>query len=311
VVAVVGPVMTWRTFMRLELAGSAQSAVDLSALFSRSGDRARVARTESPVWVLIKKEFRLQHATFVVSGLYVVVWLMTVADRAFGLHALTDSPMFVATFVNVVLVPLLCGAVASASERQFNVADWQMLLPMASWRQWTVKAGVALGMTYALAVALPILLASIGSETGWRNGMEPLTVMMICAAALYVSSLNTNPLRALLLTVPAIVIVAVYAVFLQKAIGVPMQPVLRSLARALPFVEVTRADFMWWIREGTQWLAGGFSVLLLAFGHANHRTPDRSWRRLARQVVWLSAYAVAAACFIGFLGWRYSEGAGR
>jgi hypothetical protein len=254
----------------------------------------------------VKKELRLQQGTLAVSGLYLIVWLVMVADRLLGLQALTNSPMFVATFVNTALVPLFCGAVASASERQFGVAAWQTLMPIASWQQWAIKAGVAVGMALALAIGLPMLLASIATETGWRDGMEPMTVAMLCIVTLYVSTLSSTPLRALLLTVPAIAVAFVTAVALIQVVGKPFRPVLRGLSELLPFVEITRADFTWWMRYGVSWLAGGFLLLLLVFGHANHRTVD--WKRgpLLRQYAWLSAFAAVAYFFISLLGYLHA-----
>jgi hypothetical protein len=305
-VAVLGLVMTWRTFVRLEVVGSGATDTDLSTWFSGSQKHAS-ARTQDAIWLMVKKELRLHQGAVVVAGLYVAVWLAVVVDRFFELKVLPNSPMFVATFVNSLFVPLLCGAVASASERQFGVSDWQTLLPIAAWKQWVIKAGVALGMTFALAVMLPALLSLVRDETGWRDGLAPTTVLMLCAAALYVSTLSSNSLRALLATVPATAAAIVTAVVLWWLIGDIAEAPVRWLAQALP-IEMTQATFSWWMRRGIVWLAAGSMVVLLAFAHANHRTADRGSRRLATQFAWLMSYAMASVLVLAVISWLHMKG---
>lgn len=297
-VGAVGAVMTCRTFLRLEAAGEPQADVDLSAWFGRSTAQSRPGRAHSPWSLLIMKELRLQQVTFVVSGIYAAVWLAVVVGRQFAADTFVDSPLFVATFLNTALVPLLAGAIASADERRMGTADWHTLLPIAAWEQWAIKAGVALGTAFALAVVLPTLLASIATEPGWRDGMEPTTVVMLCVGALYISSLSSNALRALLMTGPAIAAAVIVGLMALWPVVEAVQPAVRWLAQALPIVEIDRGAYTWWMRNGFQWVTAGLAALLLRFAYTNHRTADRSLGRAARQFGWLSAYGVAAALFV-------------
>jgi len=303
----VGAVMTWRTFLRLEATGGSQADVDLSAWFGRSTAAAQARRTQHRVWLLIKKELRLQQATFAVSGIYVAVCLVVIMGRRFAPGAFSESPLYIATFMNTALIPMMTGAIASAEERRLGTADWHNLLPLAAWKQWTIKAGMALAIVFVLGVVLPELLTAIAREPGMRQGMEPATVMTICVVALYVSSLSTNAMRALLLTAPAIAaagtaVVLLRFVLLSPQVGLAL-PAIRWAADALlPVVKVTRVDHYWWMRSGTGWMIVGFTLLLLWFAHLNHRTVDRSRGRLARQVGWLAAYVVAAWLQLGLVG---------
>ena len=63
------------------------------------------------------------------------------------------------------VLALLIGSIASAEERQLGTQEWQQLLPMASWKQWALKVGTAIGLSLLLGVALPavILLKTTGA----------------------------------------------------------------------------------------------------------------------------------------------------
>ena len=51
------------------------------------------------------------------------------------------------------LIALLVGSLACAEERQMGTLDCQVLLPMATWQQWSVKVAVVLGLSMVLASA--------------------------------------------------------------------------------------------------------------------------------------------------------------
>lgn len=300
----IGAVMTWRTFLRLEAAGERQVNVDLSAWFSPAVQGGQASRAQNPVWLLVKKEVRLQQATFVVSGLYVAVCLAVVAIRRFVPDAFEgSSPLFVATIVNSGLVSLMAGAFASAEERRLGAAEWTALLPFAAWRQWLIKASVVVGLTFLLVVVPPTVLDALGTELGLRDGMEPETVVLLSIVALYISSSSTNGVRALLIAVPAIAVAALLLLEVLYPIARAALAAMNWFVRSLPIVEVDPLAHSWWLRHGAWWMTAGFALLLLWFGYLNHRTSDHSVSRLARQFGWLSAY-VTAAIFILLLGSR-------
>ena len=49
------------------------------------------------------------------------------------------------------LLAVLIGSLASAEERQNGTLEWQLLLPMAAWKQWAVKVGTVLVLTALLS----------------------------------------------------------------------------------------------------------------------------------------------------------------
>ncbi len=301
--AVAGATMTWRTFMGLEVAGESRSNVDFTDWFSRSQGNLAPSRTQNRLWLLVKKELRLQQPTFMVAALYVAAWLIVVVGRRFSRGVLSYSQVYVITFLNMALVPLAAGALPSAEERRLGATDWHTLLPFAAWKQWAIKAGVAVGVAFALGVMLPRFLATMSTTpSGYRDGIEPLTAVMMCLGALYVSTLNTNGLRALLATGPVLALCFATAIFLDYYLVSPrygvVLPLVRGLAKALPVVDVDGGAYLWWARHGPEWFAAGLGALLLWFGNANHKTSDRSRGRLARQFGWIFTYLIAA--LLGF-----------
>ena len=116
------------------------------------------ASTRRPAtWLLVKKELRLQQLTFAVSGLYVVGWVGVLAFGSFA-PASRATLLFMLTVFHSGAIPLLAGSLASAEERKLGTLEWQLLLPMARWKQWVTKAAVALGIALTLTLGLPALL---------------------------------------------------------------------------------------------------------------------------------------------------------
>jgi len=308
----VGAVMTWRAFMKLEVTGGSQAELDFSiAWLGRSTADAERAHAVHPLWALVKKELRLQQVTFVVSGGYVAVWLAILVGRRLAPEVFSESALFVTAGIHVGLVPVMIGALASAEERRFGTADWQTLLPFAAWKQWIIKAGIVVALALTLAWVLPALLEMIAAEPGVRDRSFPaIAVLLLCAAALYVSSLSTSGVRAFLASFPVIA----GAMLLAGVATVPLvarapRAAVRWLAQALqPVLQATlgpidqKSEFwgrmyirMYDTFEGA-WV--GFALLLVVFAFTNHRSVDRSRRRVVRQVMWLGVYAVGAVFFL-------------
>jgi hypothetical protein len=308
--AAIGAVMTWRTFLRLESTGSHQAEIDLSAWLPRANGAVSHAKADRPrgqVLVFIRRELRMQQATFIVAGLYVTTCLLTILGRQFSGGVNTDATLFVATFMNSGLVAFLSGAVVSAEERRLGTADWHNLLPMAAWKQWAMKVAVAVGLTYVLAALVPEFIARLADVPGIRDGMEPLTVIVLCVVALYVSTLSTSGLRALLLTGPVLFILGALLVVVQFAREVPESvpgaSVTGWMASMVPVTSIELGGKVWgWLRSVQEGMAAGFVVLLLWFGHTNHRTADRSPGRVAKQFAWLVAFTWFAALLTAFAG---------
>ncbi len=254
-------VLGWRTFMRLEAIEGPAAAVGWPA--AAAGPAA--ARRRHPMWLLVKKELGLQQLTFAVSGVYLVSWA-TVMFQA-RLDWLRDDLFGAMTFVYSGLLALLIGSLASAEERHLNTSQWQLLLPVASWKQWLVKAGTAFGLAMLLAVALPALVIYLADGHVAINEWYACAILLLTAVSLYVSSLSTSGVKALFLSVP----VSLFVVF----------PAIALLSR-LGWVELTPPRL------------GLFAVtiaVLLYFALVNHRSAERGVWRICVQVFWI------AGCF--------------
>lgn len=206
--SLLGAVAGWRTFMRLEAAEAHDAPLTWPRwLRSRMAmDETGVAappRRSHPLWLLAKKELRLQQISIAVAAINVVVWL-----AAWSIVSESEAADGVLAVVGVMygaMLAVLIGAVASASERQMGTHEWQQLLPVAAWRQWLVKTAVVLGLSLALSFVLPVLLA--------RGNLDfiPLyagAVVVLTIGGLFVSSLCQSGLQAMTLSAPALLVAA-------------------------------------------------------------------------------------------------------
>ena len=95
--------------------------------------------------------------------------------------------------------------VGQREERHLGTAQWQLLLPMASWKQWVVKAATALGLAMLPGSAVLALLMGFVQRGHVQIGAEfPACAMtlLLTTVSLYVSSLSTSGVKALFLSVP-------------------------------------------------------------------------------------------------------------
>ena len=218
----------------------------------------------------MKKELGLQQLAFAVAGIYLLGWMFTPVLRRTDLRY--DNLFGAMTFVSSGLLAVLIGSLASAEERHLSTAPWQLLLPMASWKQWIMKAGTALGLAMLLAVALPGLLILLSGGPVRIGAGYACVILLLTAVSLYVSSLSTSGLRALLLSVPVSLFVVV--------------PVM-ALAPRLGWIESTLPGM------------GLFAValaLVLYFALVNHRSAERGAWRICVQVFCIaSCFAFCAA----------------
>ena len=156
---------------------------------------------------------------------------------------------------------------------------------MASWQQWVVKATTAIFLAVLLGIAWPTLLAYLhrSSDDIRPNGWYAGAVMALTAFSLYVSSLSSRGVTALLLSIPGIWLV------------VTLLGVLAA--------QIDRALYMWSGRPigaatGSAaylalWLAAGFFALVLYFAMLNHRSSERGFARAWPQAIWMFGYLLA------------------
>ncbi len=288
VLCAIGAVMSWRMFMRLE-------AIDGRGPDVRLPQWLRVRFTASEIvsvtkqhriWLLVRKEIHLQQMAPVVAGLYLVGWLTLVRPRV---HDVDDAFNVLTVFYGAML-SMLIGSLASADERQLGTLEWQLLLPVAAWKQWAVKVGTVLALALLLAFGVPAMLAFANPALDMGRFVRPepaAAVAVLTIGSLYVSSLNTSGLRALLVSLPAIVVAVLFLEFLFEYPGAAVFAIISrqfSGVAAPVAIRTTQLRLMGWLRL---LLSVGFLVMVLRLALTNHQSADRTAARVWTQVIWM------------------------
>ena len=283
-VVVLSALLMWRLFMRLEAIEGRGLELHLPAWLFKPRVHLAAARSARSVWQqMLGKELHLQQLTFVVSGLYVAAWLAVVLVGESLFPTRRAGYMTLATLLHAGAIPLLAGSLASAEERQLGTLGWQVLLPIAAWRQWAVKAAVVLVLSLGLAMGVPaILYALFASGPGpVRLGWPPAAaIAAVATLSLYASSLSTNGVRALLASASAIggvMLVAHITMWPAMPSWMPLAWDLPNAAWAVLYA-ASAAVFAW----------------LLWLGMKNHGSAERGAKRVLKQVAALGAVAVVA-----------------
>jgi hypothetical protein len=217
-------------------------------------------------WQLCKKELMLQRLS-VVLGLFSLGLNFFLDRKSVGLWNIL-YPSFIA---------LLIGATASAEERQFGTWQWQLLLPSARSIQWVVKVVTVLLLCVLFSAVLPLeILRRFGRAQDIPPGA--LGFMMVNAlclglTGLYISSLCSNSLKAMLLAIaPGVIVIAteikVASWIIFAASELPFDDIKGRLARLVVLTVVA-------------WF------LLLRFAKENHFSEIRGRGRLLQQLVYL------------------------
>ena len=230
VTAAVGALAGWRAFMRLEAIDGPDTHLAWPRWLrsSMTLDQARhiaEARRYHPMWLLVKKEFRVQHMAMLVAGINVMIWLATYA--VVGPSEEMNGVMAMVPVLYGVLVAILIGSLASAEERHMGTLEWQVLLPVAMWRQFAVKTAVALTMSLVLAFALPLLLAR-GELT--VTPVHAGAVLLLTIGSLFVSSRCDSTLKALVLSSSALFVIAAMLGWSLRFFVIGLRPALVVLA---------------------------------------------------------------------------------
>lgn len=303
---VLGGWLGWRKFMRLQSIDGPGAAVRLPR-WLRWWTTARsvsvpAPSSRHPVWLLVGKELRLQQMTFVLAGLFLLLWLAVWGIKQTQPLMRADEMDFVVIFY-LLLIPVLTGSLASAEERQFGTIEWQTLLPMSAARQWGVKVAsvlvvallVGMGLPFVLTIGLRLDNDAAGSGRLLVAGMAASlagAAVFLAITSLYISSLCRSGLRALLVALPlAVVALTLLAQSLEVMFG-------HVLLGHNPYIAI-------WEGEATAlaWLVAGLPLLLIAvwlglvvfFGLANHRSAERGAGRIWSQLLTLTAVAVVGA----------------
>jgi hypothetical protein len=275
-----------RQFIRLETFDTREVEIQVPTLGRWEAERRR--SDVSPVGLLLQKELRLQFLAFIVVGIYAVASLgISIANRNAFLQE--DEALQFITFIYLAILSILIGALSSAEERHMGTLEWHLLLPMAQWKQWCIKAGTAFLLAIALGVGLPGLLSYIDSPPQYGSIFVPEIVVVpvfLTACGLYVSSLARGGLTALLVAIPAI------------AGGL----MLSSMA----WMIVLRQLWLNTVRHGIHDIpphvspilgyavALGFAGFLACLAYLNHRSIDRSYTRIWQQVFCMAVFLFAS-----------------
>jgi hypothetical protein len=287
----VGAVMTWWMFSTLQVIDGATEV----SLAPATATARRTLTKRRAGWRLVAKELRLQQLALAVGGLYAVGYIVIGIGRI-SPPRLQDAVTILTVF-NAGLVAILTGSMASAEERNWRTLDAQLLVPVRAAWQWQIKIAVALGLTFALALALPAALnwilppqdPQVAARLP-RQMFAPSTVLVLASLtglSLYVSTLCSSGLWALLLSVPAAFAVAV---FIMR---------LRGVLESVMYSRGVRPDWLEWAEAG---LTMAVIALVLRLGLANHASADRNPGRIALQIGAVAAAMTAAVTLAGLAG---------
>ena len=264
----VSAIAGWRSFMRLEAMPGPVPAVELRRVVPARRPAAALwpagSRRRHPLCLLALKELRLQQLTLAVTALFAAGWLALVMVWRSNPEA--REILYAVGLVYYGALAILIGALASATERQLGAHEWQTLLPIAAWQQWSVKLAIVLGLALVVSVGVPIVLSAgaVGLRP-WHAG----TVALLAVGSLYISTLCRSGFHALAWSVPVLVVALLP---LGSRLGLLLFSDQRLLAGALMALGVTAA-----------W-----------FGGENHRTTAPAASRVAWQALVMAAGPLAA-----------------
>ena len=291
--SVLGAVFACRRFMRLEAIEG--TGADIHLTRGRAAGRPRAG---SPIWRLVKKEFHLQQLTLALVGLYLIGWASISALKYF-MPEFRDFPLIPVTMLYLVLLSMLMGSLASAEERQLGTLEWQVLLPIAAWQQWLVKAATVLALALAFGIGLPAVLTYLdpsGRELrdatdAWQQIVVMIVVLTTCS--LYVSSFSMGGLRALMLSVVAVAVLAATPPLAERlASWIFSTGVVESAGRAVALQLRRSMGFLPAVKLTTALLVSGLVVLLVRFGLDNHRSAERNPAAVLPQALCVFGYLV-------------------
>jgi hypothetical protein len=207
-VAVAAAVSGWRRFMALEASDRRSTHLTWprwlrSSMVVDAEQLVAPARRSWPYWLLVKKELRIQQLSILVAAINVVIWL--VASQLVDPSPAATRVLAVVAMLYGGLLALLIGSLASAEERHMGTLEWQLLMPVAAWRQFALKTVVTLTLSLVLGFALP-LVQSGGELTGSAD--PAAAVLLLTLGGLAVSSRCRSGLQAIVFSGPAVFVLA-------------------------------------------------------------------------------------------------------
>ncbi|MEY4326968.1 MAG: hypothetical protein RIS24_3139 [Verrucomicrobiota bacterium] len=211
----------WRVFRHLEWreggagGGSAPGLHALTGAWDRWIGRRWLGQAATAQ--LIRKELRLHVVPWLVAGILVGLWGLSLLVRKWapeselGVAAANTSTVTLCAGILGAFIFLVTGASAIAEERVLGTLEWQWTQPISMARQWRIKVGVATALALTLGLILPTALIWLGfdadslSTTFGKPEWQPIAVYTLALAALfatslYASSVSHSSMKAVALT---------------------------------------------------------------------------------------------------------------
>jgi hypothetical protein len=163
---------------------------------------------------LVRKEFQLQQATFIVAGLMIVIHVASLALRP--LISPDTRGGALATLVNFVFIiwltlPVLVGSASIAEERRFGTMETQLTQPVPRSIQLLVKLTITLLLSFVFGCVAPFLVEKLAGTSGATKFiLQPefrplvLTSITLGAIAFFSSTTARSSLDAFCLSIVAI-----------------------------------------------------------------------------------------------------------
>jgi hypothetical protein len=180
----------------------------LEAIFVRPLSRIS-ARFHGQFATLLKKEFRLQQTSFVLTGLFFLIALTGAFLIQFR-PELGKNILGGDYIIYVLILPLITGAISVAEEKGWELAEWHLTLPPSALTQWSAKMLATLSISLALGLLLPTAMFLAGEGLSGVHGawtsLPPaseivgwvLGQLLLTSVAVYAASFSNNTLRAIL-----------------------------------------------------------------------------------------------------------------
>jgi hypothetical protein len=294
-----GAIATWVLFVRLE---AIEGHAELQwPRWRRAGPEplAVPRKVRGAISALVRKELRLQQMTFVVVGLFVLassaLWVLSRVNPEYWV-----VPIEAISGMYGGLLLVLIGSVASAEERQLGTLPSQLLLPVGARTQWAVKTATTLSLALLLGVAVPVLvnlLFSYSEGLTWRPRRvnETLAVaLLLTTCGLYVSSLSSSAVKAMVNSIPVVIAGAVST----SIVGALVMSIgHRYIAGPFGQNRYVNGELLRSFQPNSIGLylcvAVAIAGLFLWFAFTNHRSTERRVARAALQVV---ALVITAFC---------------
>jgi hypothetical protein len=276
--AAAGAVLSARSFMRLQDTEGGREELRLPRWFTVTD----ASPIRPALWMLAKKELRLQQMTFAMVALYALIWsALTIAGRL-NPEFEREFPIRGVGLLYFALLPLLMGSLASAQERQFGMLQSQAMLPVPRAQQWAVKAGVVLVLALVLGVILPWFVFAPPQLS--RASFWPLvaSIALLTTWSLYISSWCGSGIIALALLLPATAAAMLLARGIDWLVIVLLSP--RHAVAVYAALTPSAVSTLWVIA------ATPLAVPLLLFAARNHWTSERQPKTLAVQVAGLAVW---------------------